>query len=136
MQEYDAYLEMGNAVIEQACNDYIYSQLKLMNIKKKVNPETGEVTYSERYRGDRKMKDKNITNCRRMIIDCIVFFKSDWCIRLSPNCNGQKLINILNERVKQDVADFEKQKEELLKKREEEKLKKKEERRRKKMESK
>lgn len=120
---YDAYLEMANAVVLQACEDYVNSQLKLMGIKKTLNEETGKYEYRVRYK--RNLKDETIVNLRRMIVECITFFKSDWCERLSPNCNGQRLINLLNDHVRNDVAECEKQQAELKRKRKEEKLRKK-----------
>ena len=128
IMEYDAYMEMANAIVKQACEDYVKSQLKLMGIKKTFNEETGEYVYKEKY----IKNEETLVDLRRMIIDCIVFFKSDWCDRLSPEMTGQRLINFLNDCVRSDVAAYKKQQEEIERKREEEKLRKQEERRKKK----
>lgn len=116
--EYDAYLEMANGVVQQACEDYVNSQLKLMGIKKTFNEELGKYVYKE---SNHIYNEETTIRLRRMIRECIMFFKSDWCERLSPNYNGQVLINLLNDRVKDDVAAFKEYKEKILKKREEEK---------------
>lgn len=118
--EYDAYLEMANAVMEQACEDYVKSQLKLMGIKKVFNEKKGIYEYKNNY-----IKCEETTvKLRRMIIDCISFFKSDWCERLSPTFNGQELISLLNERVRADVNAYKEQEAEKERKREEARLKK------------
>jgi uncharacterized protein YdaU (DUF1376 family) len=69
-----------------------------------------------------------------MIIDCISFFRSDWCERLSPTFNGQELIRLLNKRVQEDVNAYKEQEAEKERKREEAKLKRKKEAERKRIE--
>lgn len=99
------YKELGNAIVEQACCDFISSQMKLMGIKKKVMDD-GTIVYTKRVH---KYTDESIVKYKRRILDCVSFFRSEWYSQLCPEVPGDEAIENLNKLVQEIVKEFEKQ---------------------------
>lgn len=106
-----AYQDLINGIVEQACCDFINSNLKIYGIKRDKK-EDGTIIYKPR---TCKLSEKDKIAANRMIIDCVGFFKSRWFKRLRPGIDGEKLINTLWEHVDTIILEFEKQEEERIK---------------------
>ena len=106
-----AYENLVNGIVEQACSDFISSNLKLYGIKR-IKNDDGTYTYVPR---TNKLSEEGKVTANRMIIDCVGFFKSRWFKRLRPGIDGEKLINTLWEHVDAIILEFEKQEEERIK---------------------
>lgn len=105
------YKDLANDIVKQVCDDYVESQLKLMGIKT-VRSDCGEVTYKKR---TNELSERGVVQERRMVIECLNFLTSDWCERLYPSMDGVKIVEHLNEQVKNIVDKFNKIEEERIK---------------------
>lgn len=105
------YKDLANDIVKQVCDDYVESQLKLMGIKT-VRSDSGEVIYKKR---TNELSERGVVQERRMVIECLNFLTSDWCERLYPSMDGVKIVEHLNEQVKNIVDKFNKIEEERIK---------------------
>lgn len=112
MDDTYAYMELADGIVEQACTDYVRSQLRLMGIIRTVKEEGKKVVYKIY---DKKMSNELITKHRRRIMDCITFFESDWFNALKPNLDYRDVMKSLNDQVRKYVAEAKAQEEEKCK---------------------
>lgn len=106
MDDTYAYMELADGIVEQACTDYVKSQLRLMGIIRNVkkDKEGKEIVTYKIYERE-KMSNELITMHRRRIMDCVTFFESDWFNTLKPNLDYKDVLQALNDKVRRYVAE-------------------------------
>ena len=103
-----AYKALADGIVQQACEDFVSCHLKLLGIKRvKKEDLDGKVTYI--YRRYTKLCEEKKVAAKRIIVDCVSFFRSKWFEYLKPDLDGEKLMMTLTRHVQHTIKEFEEQ---------------------------